>query len=97
VTARAATGGRSRSGKKPAVAGDLDEAATALFEALRGLRLEISREEKVPPYVVASDRTLRDLALMKPKTLDELKLAHGIGDAKAARYGARLLAVVASA
>ncbi|MGH7804732.1 MAG: HRDC domain-containing protein, partial [Candidatus Binatia bacterium] len=95
TSARAGKGGGARAGKKPKVAGDLDEAATALFEALRGLRLEISREEKVPPYVVASDRTLRDVALLKPRTPDELKQAHGIGDAKAARYGERLLAVVA--
>ncbi len=96
ATSRTTRGPGGRGGKKPKVTGDLDEAATKLFESLRSLRLEISRQEKVPPYVVASDRTLRDVAVSKPRTLDELKLAHGIGDAKAARYGERLLAVVAA-
>ena len=48
-------------------------------------------------YVVASDRTLRDIALLRPRDARELKLAHGIGPAKAERYGARILAVVAQA
>jgi ATP-dependent DNA helicase RecQ len=87
---------RSPTGRdaKRAVPDDLDAKALELFEALRRRRLEIAREEKVPPYVVASDRTLRDVALLRPRNLDELKLAHGIAEAKAARYGERLLAVV---
>ena len=74
----------------------LDAAGSALFDALRRHRLELARAERVPPYIIASDRTLRDLALLQPSTLDELKLAHGIGPAKAARYGASLLAVIAA-
>jgi ATP-dependent DNA helicase RecQ len=89
--------GAARGGLRSRAADELDEAASALFEALRRRRLEIAREERVPPYVVASDRTLRDVALLKPRSLGELKLAHGIGEAKAARYGERLLAVVAAA
>jgi ATP-dependent DNA helicase RecQ len=71
--------------------------AEPVFEALRLLRLELAREESVPAFVVASDRTLRDIALLRPRTLDELKLAHGIGPAKAERYGGRMLAAVAGA
>ena len=97
------TGERRRRGAtprtaKPDVSGAvLDDAGTALFERLRAHRLEIAKAEKVPPYVVASDRTLRDLATLRPRTLDELKLAHGIGDTKATRYGEGLLAVIAEA
>jgi ATP-dependent DNA helicase RecQ len=69
--------------------------AEALFEALRRLRLELAREDGVPAYVVASDRALRDVALLRPRTLEELQQANGIGPAKAARYGERLLALVA--
>jgi ATP-dependent DNA helicase RecQ len=65
-----------------------------LFDALRRVRLDLAREEGVPPFVVASDRTLRDLARLRPRSLDELQRAHGIGAAKAARYGARLLAAI---
>jgi ATP-dependent DNA helicase RecQ len=66
-----------------------------LFEALREWRLDQARAQGVPPYVVASDRSLRDVATLKPRNLDELKLAHGIGPAKADRYGPGLLKVVA--
>jgi len=62
-----------------------------LFDALRRVRLELAREEGVPPFVVASDRTLRDLVRLRPRSLEELQRAHGIGATKAARYGPRLL------
>jgi ATP-dependent DNA helicase RecQ len=71
-----------------------DPVTRALFEALRGHRLALAREEGVPPYVIASDRTLRELAEIQPRTLDALRLAHGIGPHKVERYGAGLLAVV---
>jgi ATP-dependent DNA helicase RecQ len=72
-----------------------DPVTQALFEALRRHRLTLAREEAVPPYVIASDRTLRELAEIRPRTLDALRLAHGIGDRKVERYGVGLLAVVA--
>lgn len=86
-----------RRGAAPAAIDVLDGPAGAMFEALRRHRLELARTQGVPPYVIASDRTLRDLALLKPRNLEELKLAHGIGPAKAERYGVGLLQVLASA
>jgi len=74
---------------------ELDEAGRELFELLRAHRMQIARAEGVPPYVVASDRTLRDVAALRPRDLAELQLAHGIGPAKAEKYGPGLLAVVA--
>ena len=71
-----------------------DEQAQALFEALRHHRLELARAASVPPYVIASDRSLRDIALLRPADLDELQLAHGIGPSKAEKYGEGLLAIV---
>jgi ATP-dependent DNA helicase RecQ len=71
-----------------------DAAGEALFEALRRERLRLAQQDKVAPFIVASDRTLRDIALLRPRTLDELRLAHGIGPHKAERYGARWLEVV---
>jgi ATP-dependent DNA helicase RecQ len=73
---------------------ELDPRAQALFEALRAHRLEVARAEEVPPYVVASDRTLREVALLRPRTLAELQQANGIGPTKAERYGEGLLEVV---
>jgi ATP-dependent DNA helicase RecQ len=87
---------KRRRGAVPA-SDELDAATTALFEALRGHRLQLARDEGVPPYVIASDRCLRDLAHQRPHDLDELLLVHGIGPAKAERYGAGLLEVVARA
>lgn len=75
----------------------LDPKAQAVFGSLRQVRLRLSQEAKVPPYVVASDRTLRDLANLRPRNLDELRMAHGIGAAKAERYGAALLAGISGA
>ncbi|MDX2052634.1 MAG: ATP-dependent DNA helicase RecQ [Polyangiaceae bacterium] len=72
----------------------VDPASHDLFEALRAHRLEIAQTQGVPAYVVASDRTLRDIALLRPQTEDQLLLVHGIGPAKAAAYGAGFLGVV---
>ncbi len=65
-----------------------------LFEALREHRMEVARAEGVPPYVVASDRTLRELVLDLPRNGDELLRVHGIGPAKAEKYGEGLLGVL---
>ena len=70
---------------------------TALFEALRARRLELARAEGMPPYVVASDRTLRELAEVRPVSIAQLHGIYGIGPAKAARYGEALLDVVKGA
>jgi len=89
---------RRRAGSVAPVAEDaLDEASQAVFEALRRHRLAVSKAEEVPPYVVATDRALRDLARLRPRDADGLLLAHGIGPSKVERYGAGLLAVLAEA
>ena len=72
----------------------LDEAGRELFEALRHHRLEIARAEGVPPYVVATDRALRDIASLRPRDAAGLELARGIGPTKVRRYGEGLLEVV---
>jgi ATP-dependent DNA helicase RecQ len=68
-----------------------------VFTALRAHRLTLSRAQGVPPYVVASDRTLREMAVLQPRTLGELMSVHGIGPAKADRYGRGFLDTVARA
>jgi len=74
---------------------DLDTAALDLFEALRRYRLTVARAEGVAPFIVASDRTLRDIATLRPRDLAELERAHGVGPYKVAKYGAGILEVVA--
>lgn len=83
---------RASGGASPAV--ELDARAQALFDALRTHRLEVARRDEVPPYVVASDRSLREVALLRPATLEALQQAHGIGPAKADKYGEGFLEVI---
>ena len=76
---------------------ELDTAGQALFQALRAWRLTVAREASIAPFMVASDRTLRDIARLRPRTPDELAMAYGIGRHKAERYGLAVLRVVAEA
>ena len=88
---------KAREGVDPTLDAPLDEDTAALFEALRAHRMEVAQELGVPPYVVASDRTLRELARIRPCDRDQLMMVHGIGPAKAERYGKGFLRVVAAA
>ena len=94
---RAGSGAAGRSGARAQQEVVLDEAGMRLFERLRAFRLRESQEAGVPPYRVASDRTLRELVLLKPRTLQDLQLAHGIGPAKAEQYGEGFLAEISAA
>ncbi len=76
---------------------ELDAAGQALFQALRAWRLTVAREASIAPFMVASDRTLRDIARLRPRTPEELAMAYGIGRQKAERYGLAVLRVVAGA
>jgi ATP-dependent DNA helicase RecQ len=95
--AKPARGGAARSdGRAVAGAGDdaLDPLGAEVFEALRRHRMSVAKAGAIPAYMVASDRTLRDVAMLRPRTADELMQAHGIGSAKLERYGEGLLRVV---
>ena len=74
---------------------ELDDGDQSLFDALRRHRMEVARSEGVPPYVVASDRSLRDIVLLKPGNADQLEMAHGIGPSKVEKYGEGFLRVLA--
>jgi ATP-dependent DNA helicase RecQ len=65
-----------------------------LFERLRVFRRRKAEERGVPPFIIFSDATLRDLARVRPTTLDHLPSIHGIGAKKCAEYGADLLAEI---
>jgi len=91
----AGAGAPRRKGRKAAAdETPLDPAGEASFEALRQWRLAAAREDAVPAYVVASDRSLRDIAARRPATREDLLLCHGIGPAKAARHGEAILEVL---
>ncbi|MFH1980598.1 MAG: DNA helicase RecQ [Pseudomonadota bacterium] len=72
-----------------------DEVPADVFDALRRLRTELARQEGVPPYVVFHDSTLRQMALLQPRTPEELLLVSGIGEKKAEKYGRAYLSALA--
>lgn len=72
----------------------LSETESGIFEKLRGLRLAIAREERVPPFVVFSDVTLEDMVSRLPRTEEEMAEVHGIGAFKLKKYGERFLAAL---
>jgi len=59
----------------------------ALFERLRRLRKRLADDQGVPPYVVFSDATLREMCAEQPVTLPALRKIGGVGDVKLERYG----------
>ena len=65
-----------------------------LFERLRAVRLEIARARGVPPYVIFHDTTLRDMARLKPTTIEALRNVYGVGERKAADLGETFLAEI---
>jgi ATP-dependent DNA helicase RecQ len=72
------------------------EADLPLLSALKAWRLAQAREQGVPPYVVFHDRTLQELAALRPANLHALAEVGGIGAAKLERYGSALLEVLAA-
>uniref|UniRef100_N2A5H8 DNA helicase RecQ n=1 Tax=Eubacterium plexicaudatum ASF492 TaxID=1235802 RepID=N2A5H8_9FIRM len=73
----------------------LNSRGLELFERLRALRIEIAREESVPPYIVFSDKTLVDMCVKAPLTKQEMMQVTGVGENKYERFGERFLAAVA--
>jgi ATP-dependent DNA helicase RecQ len=68
-----------------------------LWLALKAKRMELAREQGVPPYVIFHDSTLLEILNSKPQTLDEMGQITGIGQAKLAKYGDAFLQVVEDA
>jgi ATP-dependent DNA helicase RecQ len=64
-----------------------------LWQALKAKRMELAREQGVPPYVIFHDSTLVEMMSLHPRTLDEMARVSGVGQAKLARYGDAFLKV----
>ena len=65
-----------------------------LFDKLKELRLEIAREEKMPPYIVFNDKTLIDMCAKMPTTKSDMLNVSGVGENKYGKYGERFIAVI---
>jgi ATP-dependent DNA helicase RecQ len=68
-----------------------------LFDRLRAVRLEIARARGVPPYVIFHDATLREMARLRPKSIDALLTVKGVGARKADDLGDIFLAAIMGA
>jgi ATP-dependent DNA helicase RecQ len=105
AAARGVGGGASRTppprgpGARTAVPPDDERPSgcAARFDALRRWRLERARADGVPAFVVATDRTLEDIATLNPSNVDGLADCFGIGPAKLERYGAEILEILTRA
>ncbi len=77
----------SASGAAARASGGVNPIGNPLFEALRAKRRELAQEAGVPPYVIFHDSVLRDMAMARPGTLDELGRLSGVGARKLEAYG----------
>src|SRR5438094_170143 len=75
---------RSRSSIRDTFVSRID---SDLFDVLRGVRLRLAQARGVPPYVIFHDTTLREMAMRRPKTVDDLRSVYGVGAKKAADFG----------
>jgi ATP-dependent DNA helicase RecQ len=94
---RAAAGRRDRRGERAARADGLDEETAALFELLRALRSKLAKAEGIAAFMVFADRTLIDMARLRPRNLSEMRTVHGVGERKLASYGEAFLEAIAEA
>lgn len=77
-----------------AAAACMTEGDQPLFDRLRELRTQIAKEEKVPPYIVFSDKTLTHMCVIKPQDRDGMLSVSGVGEFKYEKYGERFLECV---
>lgn len=73
-----------------------DDDEESLFQKLRELRRTIAQEIGKPPYIVFSDKTLRDMARIKPVTNAQFLAVNGVGQHKLDLYGQRFMQTIAS-
>jgi ATP-dependent DNA helicase RecQ len=64
------------------------------FEKLRLFRMEMAQKQGVPPYIIFSDKTLKDMSVKLPENKEEMLEVHGIGEVKFERYGAQFLTLL---
>lgn len=83
-----------RSAKKLAVTGDLTENGKALFELLRTGRMELAREQSVPPFIICSDKTLKDMCAKLPRNSADMETVYGMGAQKIQSYGAAFAEII---
>jgi len=71
-----------------------DDYDVGIYDQLRSLRTQIASEKGIPPYIVFSDKTLKDLSNKQPQDKEQMLNVHGIGEVKFERYGEAFLEVL---
>lgn len=82
--------------KKAAQLAGLNELGVALFEKLRSVRTELAAEKLVPPYIICSDKTLKDICAKLPRDKEQLADVYGMGEQKIQNYGEAFVTAVNS-
>ncbi|OIO72306.1 MAG: ATP-dependent DNA helicase RecQ [Zetaproteobacteria bacterium CG1_02_53_45] len=94
VMLRALHKAKDKKKKISASATDLSSQDQQMFEQLRGLRARLAKEQNVPPYVIFPDKTLTEMARVKPHTQGQMLDISGVGAAKLERYGEAFLSEI---
>ncbi len=71
-----------------------DDYDVEMYDKLRNLRTKIATANNIPPYIVFSDKTLKDLSAKLPQSKEEMLAVHGIGEVKFERYGQEFLSLL---
>ena len=82
--------------ERPAVVKAAGPEVQSLFEALRTWRAAEAKAQRIPPYVIFHDTVLRDIAAVRPTSIEELGQIKGVGTSKLQRYGASVLDLLVS-
>ena len=82
--------------KKAAQLAGLNELGAALFEKLRSVRTGLAAEKSVPPYIICSDKTLKDMCAKLPRDKEQLVDVYGMGEQKIQNYGEAFVTAVNS-
>ncbi|SIT79855.1 DNA helicase RecQ [Edaphobacillus lindanitolerans] len=86
--------GKEKVSRKQAVVTQAIGDADPLFEKLREVRKDLAEEAGVPPYVIFSDKSLKDMCARRPGNEDEFLDVHGVGENKLAKYGEPFLSAI---
>ena len=87
---------RKSAAKKTVLDEDLSSYDQTIFDQIKALRREIAQTNNIPPYIVFSDKTLKELSLKLPQSKQEMLEIHGIGEVKFERYGEEFLELLGS-
>ena len=87
---------RTESAKKRLELADLTPEGQELFEQLRGCRSELAASQNVPPFIICSDKTLKDMCAKCPQSRTEMKAVYGMGVQKVESYGENFIKIIAA-